>query len=102
MVLAERETLNLALEALRGKLALPEEAVIQKEDNPYKNFDAIVQIMNVDFLCEVKNRDNCDHREYCKPIKGIGCNGEATGIADSQIHYANRYGRIGKQWHQHT
>jgi len=55
MVLAERETLNLALEALRGKLALPEEAVIQKEDNPYKNFDAIVQIMNVDFLCEVKN-----------------------------------------------
>ena len=36
-------------------MALPEEAVIQKEDNPYKNFDAIVQIMNVDFLCEVKN-----------------------------------------------
>ncbi len=55
MVLAEREILNLALEALREKLALPEEMVIHKEDNPYKNFDAIVQIMNVDFLCEVKN-----------------------------------------------
>lgn len=55
MVLAERETLNLALEALRGKLALPENAAIQKKDNPYKNSDAIVQIMNVDFLCEVKN-----------------------------------------------
>lgn len=55
MVLAEREILNLALEALRGKLALPETAVIQREDNPYKSFDAVVQIMNVDFLCEVKN-----------------------------------------------
>lgn len=55
MVLAEREILNLALEALRNKLALPETAVIQKEDNPYKNFDAVVRIMNVDFLCEVKN-----------------------------------------------
>lgn len=55
MVLAEHEILNLALEALRGKLALPETAVIQKEDNPYKDFDATVQIMNVDFLCEVKN-----------------------------------------------
>lgn len=55
MVLAEREILNLALEALRGKLALLETAVIQREDNPYKSFDAVVQIMNVDFLCEVKN-----------------------------------------------
>lgn len=55
MVLAEREILNLALDALRVKLALPETAVIQKEDNPYKNFDATVQIMDVDFLCEVKN-----------------------------------------------
>ena len=55
MVLVEREILNLALEALQRKLALPENAVIQREDNPCKNFDAIVQIMNVDFLCEVKN-----------------------------------------------
>lgn len=30
MVLAEHEILNLALEALRGKLALPETAVIQR------------------------------------------------------------------------
>ena len=55
MVLAERETLNLALEALREKLVLPEETVILKEDNAYRNYDAIVQIMNVEFLCEVKN-----------------------------------------------
>lgn len=56
MVLAERETLNLALEALREKLVLPEETVILKEDNAYRNYDAIVQIMNVEFLCEVKIR----------------------------------------------
>lgn len=55
MALAERETLNLALEALREKLVLPEETVILKEDNAYRNYDAIVQIMNVEFLCEVKN-----------------------------------------------
>ena len=55
MALAERETLNLALEALREKLVLPKETVILKEDNTYRNFDAIVQIMNVEFLCEVKN-----------------------------------------------
>ena len=38
MVLAERETLNLALEALREKLVLPEETVILKEGNKYRNF----------------------------------------------------------------
>lgn len=55
MVLVEREILNLALEALRGKLALPETAVIQMENNPYNDFDAAVRIMNVDFLCEIRN-----------------------------------------------
>lgn len=55
MVLTERETLNLALNALREKLALPKEIVILKEDNMHKEYDAIVQIMDVDFLCEVKN-----------------------------------------------
>ena len=55
MVLVERETLNLALKALREKLLLPEGAVILKEDDTYKKFDAIVQIMDVEFLCEVKN-----------------------------------------------
>ncbi len=55
MVLAEQETLNLALDALQEKLALPEKSVIQKEDWTFKNFVTIVQIMNVDFLCEVKN-----------------------------------------------
>lgn len=55
MVLTEHETLNLALKALREKLTLPEAAVIQMENNPYRNFDAVIRIMNVDFLCEVKN-----------------------------------------------
>lgn len=55
MVLAERETLNLALEALREKLVLPPKAVILQKNDTYKNFDAIVQIMNVEFLCEIKN-----------------------------------------------
>ena len=55
MVLTEQETLNLALKALQETLTLPETAVIQMENNPYRNFDAVIQIMNVDFLCEVKN-----------------------------------------------
>lgn len=55
MVLIGQETLNLALEALREKLALPKEMVILKENNMHEEYDAIVQIMNVDFLCEVKN-----------------------------------------------
>ena len=55
MVLTERETLNIALEALREKLVLPQETVILKEDNTYNNYDTIIQIMDVEFLCEVKN-----------------------------------------------
>ena len=55
MALAEHETLNLALKALREKLVLPEGAVILKEDDTYKNFDAVVLIMNIEFLCEIKN-----------------------------------------------
>ncbi len=54
MVLIERETLNLAMEALKEKFALPDNVVIHKEVGAYGNFDALVQIMNVDFLCEVK------------------------------------------------
>ncbi len=54
-MLADHKTLDLALEALRKKLVLPEEMVIQKENNISKDYDAIVQILNVDFLCEVKN-----------------------------------------------
>lgn len=54
MVLIEREILNWALEALKEKFALPDNIVIHKEDGAYGNFDALVQIMNVDFLCEIK------------------------------------------------
>ena len=54
MVLIERETLNLALEALKEKFALPDNVVIHKDDGAYGNFDALVKIMNVDFLCEIK------------------------------------------------
>lgn len=55
MILAEHETLDIALDALREKLTLPKEMVIQKENNICNDYDAIVQIMNVDFICEVKN-----------------------------------------------
>lgn len=55
MLLAEQEILNSALEALRKKLALSETAVIHMVDNPCRNSDAVIRIMNVDFLCEVKN-----------------------------------------------
>lgn len=54
MILIERETLNLAIEALKEKFALPDNVVIHKEDGAYGNFDALVKIMNVDFLCEIK------------------------------------------------
>ena len=54
MALIERETLNLAMEALKEKFALPDNVVIHKEDGAYGNFDALIQIMNVDFLCEIK------------------------------------------------
>lgn len=55
MAFIDHEILNLALEALHEKLALPTENIILKENNMYKEYDAIVQIMDVDFLCEVKN-----------------------------------------------
>ena len=54
MILIERETLNLALEALKEKFTLPDDVVIHKENGAYANFDALVQIMNVDFLCKIK------------------------------------------------
>lgn len=54
MLLIEREILNLALEALKEKFALPDNVVIHKEDGAYGNFDALVKIMNVDFFCEIK------------------------------------------------
>ena len=54
MILIERETLNLALEALKKKFTLPDDVVIHKENGAYGNFDALVQIMNVDFLCKIK------------------------------------------------
>lgn len=55
MVLIEREILNLALVALKEKFALPDNVVILKNDGAYENFDALVQIMNVDFHCEIKS-----------------------------------------------
>ena len=55
MVLIEREILNLALVALKEKFALPDNVGILKNDGAYENFDALVQIMNVDFHCEIKS-----------------------------------------------
>ena len=54
MVLIEQEILNLALGALKEKFALPDNAVIRRENSAYGNFNALIQIMNVDFLCEIK------------------------------------------------
>ena len=55
MVLIEREILNWAVEALKEKFALPDNVVIHKNDGAYGKFDALVQIMNVDFLCDIKS-----------------------------------------------
>lgn len=55
MVLIEQETLNVALEALREKLTLPDVAVVQITDNSPRDYDAVVRILNVDFLCIVTN-----------------------------------------------
>ena len=46
MVLEEHETLYLALKALPEKLTLSEDAVIQMENNPYRNFDAVVHLVS--------------------------------------------------------
>ena len=54
MVLIEQEILNLALGALKEKFALPDNVVIHRENRAYGNFNALIQIMNVDFLCEIK------------------------------------------------
>ena len=54
MVLIEQEILNLALGALKEKFALPDNAVIHRENRAYGNFNALIQIMNIDFLCEIK------------------------------------------------
>ena len=55
MVLIEQETLNVALEALREKLTLPDVAVVQITDISPRDYDAVVRILNVDFLCIVTN-----------------------------------------------
>ena len=54
MTLQERETLNLALETLKDKLALPNVTIIHKENEKPEGYDAVIQIMNIDFLCEIK------------------------------------------------
>lgn len=55
MLLVEREILNLALETLRTKLVLPQDIVEIKECDISNDFDAVVRIMDIDFLCEIKN-----------------------------------------------
>lgn len=55
MMLAEQEIVNVALETLREKLALSPNMVFLKDNNMLQKNDAIVQIMDVDFLCVVKN-----------------------------------------------
>lgn len=55
MILIEYEILNQALGALREKFALPDDMVFRKENAESGLFDAVVRIMNIDFLCEIKN-----------------------------------------------
>ncbi len=55
MVLIEYEILSQALNALRDKFALSDDMVFRKENAESVFFDAIVRIMNIDFLCEIKN-----------------------------------------------
>lgn len=55
MVLIEYEILNQALDALREKFALSDDMVFRKENAESGLFDAVVRIMKIDFLCEIKN-----------------------------------------------
>ena len=72
MILIERETLNLALEALKEKFTLPDDVVIHKENGAYGNFDALVQIMNVDFLCKIKGNIYSDQYQHdCKSFAKV-------------------------------
>lgn len=54
MLLAERETLNLALEALRESLGLPE-IINKQEDDTHIDAGFVVRINGIDFICVVKN-----------------------------------------------
>ncbi len=55
MDLTEQETLYKAINALKDKFSVIENHIILKEDIQYKNIDAVLQIMNIVFLCEIKN-----------------------------------------------
>lgn len=55
MALIESEILNRALDALREKFVLTDDVVFRKENTDNDLFDAVVRIMNIDFLCEIKN-----------------------------------------------
>ncbi len=55
MLLEEQEILNLALSTLRNKLSLTEDELIHEENMSNLRVDAFVQIMSVDFVCEIKN-----------------------------------------------
>ncbi len=54
MGLTEHEILNLALTALQGKFDFYDNIAILADDADNGVFDAVVRIMNVDFLCEIK------------------------------------------------
>lgn len=55
MLLIKYEILNQALDALREKFALSDDVVFRKENAENSHFDAVVRIMNIDFICEIKN-----------------------------------------------
>ena len=53
MTLKEREILGYALEVLKKNLLMPDDIIFNEKVNK-DEFDAVIQIMNIDFLCLFK------------------------------------------------
>lgn len=55
MTLREREILNTAFEALRNSMSLPDVSIVNDGKNECDRYDAIVRILNVEFLSDIKS-----------------------------------------------
>ena len=54
MKLVKLEILNFAILALKEKLALPSNITFHKEEGDCGNFDAMIEILKVKFLCDIE------------------------------------------------
>ena len=54
MKLVKLEILNFAILALEEKLALPSNITFHKEEGDCGNFDAMIEILKVKFLCDIE------------------------------------------------